>query len=55
MASRTSQIAQIGKRKIEVSNLDKVLYPGDLIVKAQLIEYYLVLSKNAAAGGQGRA
>ena len=41
---RTSQIAQVGKRKIELSNLTKVLYPDDNIVKAQLIQYYLKLA-----------
>jgi len=28
-ASRTSQIAQVGKRKIEVSNLTKLLFPDE--------------------------
>ena len=32
MPSRTSQIAQVGKRKIELSNLQKVLYPDDHII-----------------------
>jgi bifunctional non-homologous end joining protein LigD len=39
--SRTLQIAQVGKRKVELSNLEKVFYPGDHILKAELIEYYL--------------
>ncbi len=31
----------VGKRKIELSNLEKVLFPEDSIIKAELIEYYL--------------
>ena len=38
--ARTSTVAQVGKRKIELSNLSKVLFPADGIVKAELIEYY---------------
>ena len=44
MPSRTSQIAQVGKRKLELSNLQKVLYPDDHIVKAELIEYHLKIA-----------
>ncbi|WP_420578402.1 non-homologous end-joining DNA ligase [Ekhidna sp.] len=36
--------AEVGKRVIELSNLDKVLYPNDDIVKAEIIEYYLELA-----------
>src|SRR5215216_893157 len=49
MPSRTSQIAQVGKRKIELSNLQKVLYPGDQIIKAHLIEYYLTIAPTLLA------
>ncbi len=42
--ARTFQIAQVGKRKIELSNLNKVLYPDDHIVKAELIQYYLAIA-----------
>jgi len=38
--SRTSQLVQIGKRKIELSNLNKTLYPDDHLIKAEVIEYY---------------
>ena len=38
---RTSTIAKVGKRKVELSNLNKVLFPTDHIIKAELIEYYL--------------
>ena len=54
MPSRTSQIAQIGKRQIELSNLQKVLYPDDHIIKAQLIEYYLKLAPTFLAHVKGR-
>src|SRR5258705_4118820 len=54
MSSRTSQIAQVGKRKVELSNLKKVLYPEDNIVKAQLIEYYLKIAPTILAHVKGR-
>ncbi|MBE7438595.1 MAG: hypothetical protein HS115_09090 [Spirochaetales bacterium] len=34
------QAVQLGKRRLELSNLDKVLFPDDGIVKAELIDYY---------------
>ena len=54
MPSRTSQIAQVGKRKIEVSNLTKLLFPDDQISKAQLIEYYLRIAPTILAHVKGR-
>jgi DNA ligase D-like protein (predicted ligase)/DNA ligase D-like protein (predicted polymerase)/DNA ligase D-like protein (predicted 3'-phosphoesterase) len=51
---RTSQIAQVGKRAIELSNLNKVLYPEDNIVKAELIEYYLTIAPTILAHIKGR-
>src|SRR5262245_20339877 len=54
MPSRTSQIAQVGKRQIELSNLKKVLYPDDGIVKAELIEYYLKIAPTILAHLKGR-
>src|SRR5512135_945579 len=51
---RTSQIVQVGKRKIELSNLEKVLYPADRIPKAELIEYYLKLAPTILAHMKGR-
>src|SRR6266567_4634377 len=54
MPSRTSQVAQVGKRQIELSNLTKVLYPDDGIVKAQLIEYYLRIAPTLLAHVKGR-
>jgi DNA ligase D-like protein (predicted ligase)/DNA ligase D-like protein (predicted polymerase)/DNA ligase D-like protein (predicted 3'-phosphoesterase) len=54
MPSRTAQITQVGKRKIELSNLDKVLYPDDHILKAQLIEYYFKMAPSVLAHVKGR-
>jgi bifunctional non-homologous end joining protein LigD len=54
MASRTSQIAQVGKRQLELSNLTKLLFPDDQIVKAQLIEYYLKIAPTILAHVKGR-
>lgn len=51
---RTSQIAQVGKRKIELSNLRKLLYPDDNIMKAELIEYYLKVAPTILAHLKGR-
>ena len=51
---RTSQIAQVGKRKIELSNLSKVLYPDDHILKAELIEYYLKVAPTVLSHAKGR-
>src|SRR5262245_50143594 len=55
MPSRTSQIAQIGKRTIELSNLTKALFPEDHIVKAELIEYYVKIAPTILAHLKGRA
>ena len=44
MAKKTSQIAQVGKRKIEISNLNKVFFPEDGIIKAELIHYYYTIA-----------
>lgn len=54
MSPPSSQIAQIGKRKLELSNLTKVLYPGEGIVKAHLVEYYLKIAPTTLAHVKGR-
>lgn len=54
MAARTSQIAQVGKRQIEVSNLTKVLYPEDQITKAHVIQFYLAIAPTILAQLRGR-
>ena len=54
MPARTAQITQVGKRQIELSNLSKVLFPEEGIVKAQLIEYYLKIAPTILAHVKGR-
>src|SRR5437867_8783485 len=54
MPSRTSQIAQVGKRQLELSNLTKVLFPDDHITKAHLIEYYLKIAPTILGHVKGR-
>lgn len=45
---------EIGKRRLELSNLDKPLYPEDQILKAQVIEYYLKLAPTILHHIKGR-
>src|SRR5262249_56536300 len=54
MPPRAAQVAQVGKRQIELSNLSKVLFPDDQILKAQLIEYYLKIAPTILAHVKGR-
>ncbi|HOB32920.1 MAG TPA: hypothetical protein PKH32_08585, partial [Verrucomicrobiota bacterium] len=44
----------MGKRQVEVSNLDKALFPSDHILKAHLIEYYLKVAPTLLAHARGR-
>jgi DNA ligase D-like protein (predicted ligase)/DNA ligase D-like protein (predicted polymerase)/DNA ligase D-like protein (predicted 3'-phosphoesterase) len=55
MAKKQSQWVQIGKRQIELSNLDKVLFPEDHVLKAEVIEYYLKLAPTLLNHVKGRA
>jgi bifunctional non-homologous end joining protein LigD len=43
--SRKEQV-QIGDRRIEISNLDKLLYPGGKFTKAKVIDYYIRISEH---------
>src|SRR5438552_8842450 len=52
--ARTSSIVTVGKRKIELSNLKKVLFPSGEIVKAELIEYYLKIAPTVLRHIKGR-
>ncbi len=45
---------EVGRQTLELSNLDKVLYPDDGIVKAQIIEYYLKLAPTILHHIKGR-
>jgi len=38
------QLTQVGKHKIKLTNLDKVLFPETGIIKAELVNYYLSMS-----------
>ena len=53
--AKKSQWVQIGKRKLELSNLDKVLFPEDHILKAEVIEYYLKIAPTLLNHIKGRA
>lgn len=54
MASK-KQLTEVGKRKLEISNLDKVLFPDDHIVKAEVIGYYLNIAPTLLNHIKGRA
>ncbi|MFM8833038.1 MAG: non-homologous end-joining DNA ligase, partial [Cytophagales bacterium] len=53
--TKKSQWVTIGKRKVELSNLDKILFPEDNIVKAEVIEYYLNIAPTLLNHVKGRA
>lgn len=53
--AKKSQWAQVGKRKLELSNLDKVLFPEDGVTKAEIIEYYLKIAPTLLQHVKGRA
>lgn len=52
--ARTSQYVKVGKRTVELSNLKKVLWPDDDLLKAELIEYYLKLAPTILSHIKGR-
>ena len=52
--ARTSEFVKVGKRKLELSNLTKVLFPDDGIVKAEIVEYYLKIAPTLLAYIKGR-
>ncbi len=53
--AKNSQWVNVGKRQLELSNLEKVLFPEDGIVKAQVIEYYLKIAPTLLKYVKGRA
>jgi len=55
MAKKGQTWVTIGKRKIELSNLEKVLFPEDNILKAEIIEYYLKIAPTLLNHVKGRA
>lgn len=40
----TFQLTQVGKHKIKLTNLDKVLFPDSGVIKAELVAYYLQIA-----------
>ena len=54
MPARTSTITKVGKRNVELSNLKKVLFSEDQIVKSQVIEYYYTLAPTILTHLKGR-
>ena len=55
MAKKKSTWVTIGKRKLELSNLDKELFPEDHVMKAEIIEYYLKIAPTLLNHVKGRA
>jgi bifunctional non-homologous end joining protein LigD len=53
--AKSSQWTHVGKRKLELSNLAKILFPDDGITKAQVIEYYLKIAPTLLQHVKGRA
>ena len=53
--AKKAQWVTIGKRQIELSNLEKVLFPEDNILKAEVIEYYLRIAPTLLNHVKGRA
>jgi len=51
---RISHRVEVGKRKLELSNLDKILYPEDGYVKAEIIEYYIKIAPTILSHIKGR-
>lgn len=52
--AKDSHNVQVGKRKLELSNLKKVLFPEDEIVKAEVIQYYLGIAPTILNHIKGR-
>lgn len=46
---------EVGKRRFELSNLTKVLYPDDGIIKAEVVEYYLKIAPTLLTHTKNRA
>jgi bifunctional non-homologous end joining protein LigD len=43
--ARADQTLKVGKHSLELSNLDKILYPGARFTKGQVIDYYIRVAK----------
>ncbi len=53
--AKKAQWTQVGKRKLEVSNLNKILFPEDQVTKAEIIQYYLTIAPTLLTHIKGRA
>lgn len=53
--AKKGQTVIIGKHRIELSNLEKVLFPEDNVLKAEIIEYYLKIAPTLLNHVKGRA
>ncbi len=53
--AKKSQWTQVGKRKIELTNLEKILFPDDEVSKAEVIAYYLNIAPTLLNHIKGRA
>src|SRR5579862_5794882 len=42
---KASKILEVGGREVPVTNLDKVFYPAAKFTKAQVIDYYIQVSR----------
>ncbi|MTI23046.1 hypothetical protein E1176_18595 [Fulvivirga sp. RKSG066] len=52
--ARSSKYVQVGKHKLELSNLEKPLYPDDHVLKAEIIQYYLSVGPTLLSHVKGR-
>ncbi len=52
--ARTSQLVQVGKRRIDLSNLQKILFPETGVVKAEVVQYYLKIAPTILSHIKGR-
>ena len=54
MMARKAALATVGRRTIEVSNLEKVLFPADGITKAAFMAYYIRIAPSMLMHIRGR-
>ncbi|MCB0724813.1 MAG: non-homologous end-joining DNA ligase [Ignavibacteriae bacterium] len=52
--AKSTQMVKVGKRTLELSNLKKVLFPDDGIIKAEVIDYYLKIAPTILNHIKGR-
>ena len=52
--AKSAQLVSVGKRTLDLTNLEKILYPEDHIVKALIVDYYLRLAPTLLRYAKGR-